>query len=275
MRQRQTAFTLIELLVVISIIALLVGILLPVLSNAREQARLTACASNLRQQGIALGAYTTDNKSFLPTNSIVARFSGSAEVRSQNSQLLVTTQNTQIAAIIDGPGGPDPQDSFHNLGQLFEQGYFVQPEGFYCPSIEFERFTFENQSSNGWPSQSRSSANPTIFTTYHHNPRVSELDGTRPPGFNPPGGTRRVYERIDDFIINDVMNLDFASRSDRMAHIATEVFNVSRSDGSASTANIAEAFEAVETVTQTSVTAILDGTAFNRYEDFLNFIIEN
>ncbi|MEM9252540.1 MAG: type II secretion system protein [Planctomycetota bacterium] len=60
-------FTLIELLVVISIIALLIGIVLPVLGSARESGRATACLSNLRQMMIAAMAYAADEADTMPT----------------------------------------------------------------------------------------------------------------------------------------------------------------------------------------------------------------
>ncbi len=62
------AFTLIELLVVISIIALLVGILLPALGAARRTAQTVKCASNMRQLGIGFMGYATDNGGKYPLN---------------------------------------------------------------------------------------------------------------------------------------------------------------------------------------------------------------
>ncbi|MBL8763162.1 MAG: type II secretion system protein [Phycisphaerae bacterium] len=60
MTARRRAFTLIELLVVISIVALLVGILLPTLAEARRTARMSAALSNVKQFGLAAQAYGAD-----------------------------------------------------------------------------------------------------------------------------------------------------------------------------------------------------------------------
>ncbi len=57
---KRHGFTLIELLVVIAIIAILAAILFPVFAKAREKARQSSCASNLKQLSVALAQYTQD-----------------------------------------------------------------------------------------------------------------------------------------------------------------------------------------------------------------------
>ena len=66
MRNRKKAFTLIELLVVVAIIAVLVALLLPALSTARELARRSVCGSNLKQYYIGIYSYAEDNNDWLP-----------------------------------------------------------------------------------------------------------------------------------------------------------------------------------------------------------------
>lgn len=65
-RGPRCAFTLVELIVVMAVIAMLMGILIPVLGRAQAQAKLTQCRSNLHQLGMAMSIYLQDNSGYTP-----------------------------------------------------------------------------------------------------------------------------------------------------------------------------------------------------------------
>ncbi len=130
-RTPRCAFTLIELLVVISIIALLIGLLLPALGKSREVARGSVCLGHLRGYGQMLSAYTAENADWLPGPNT----SGWGLTLSQPYAVNPgsPTCNFDWVAPVLGLGKGLPADRLLKLKRLFN-------EEFQCPSNADTKF---------------------------------------------------------------------------------------------------------------------------------------
>lgn len=119
------AFTLVELLVVISIIALLISILLPALSRAREAANRLACMSNLRQVSQALHIYASEHDGRAPLG-------------------YINTDKYASSILWH-------RSKFYTLfGRLYLEGIYTDPKPYYCPNELDPRWQY-NTSENRWP----------------------------------------------------------------------------------------------------------------------------
>jgi prepilin-type N-terminal cleavage/methylation domain-containing protein len=125
---RRSAFTLVELLVVIGIIALLISILLPTLSKAREAGERTVCLSNLRELGNAIRIYAAQNKDQIPIGYMDQhQFSYFVNWRNQNGTKLSM------------------------MGLLAVSRLTSNPKAFYCPTLIEDPSWGYNTPNNRWP----------------------------------------------------------------------------------------------------------------------------
>ena len=117
---KQNKFTLIELLVVIAIIAILASLLMPALSKARESGRSTTCINNLKQLGLAINSYSSDNQNYLLPADSMFKTGGGRPFHAT----LIHFGYLPLAGNYDAPA---------------LSGYVGRPKGlFYCPSVRIE-----------------------------------------------------------------------------------------------------------------------------------------
>lgn len=127
-RQRfaRRAFTLLDILITISIVAILLSLLLPSLTNVNETARRVACRSNIRQIGLSLTMYASANRGELPS-SVFRTIRGVPGTANE-------PQNMLTLRLAPDRKPDDNWNPWDGLGLLAAGDYLNAGKTFYCPS---------------------------------------------------------------------------------------------------------------------------------------------
>lgn len=243
---RPRAFTLIELLVVVSVIALLIGILLPVLSRARDSAKRSLCAGNLQQIGRALHNYATDNHNALPPFQI------------DNAYNLLYGWHLYLAYRQDVSSNGKFRP--FNLATLIEKQNLDSPKALYCPSQEASNHTL-NYYPTPWGTMPPVGDPDKISAAYTYNPYR-----------DPDQPSLLKYKLLDKVPMNEPLVLDLVNTVYHNAHAADNGWNVLFADGHVNfrvSQSAVEQMKAWEQVNYPWLTPSHDWTAMQTVLDLL------
>jgi type II secretory pathway pseudopilin PulG len=242
------AFTIVELLVVISIVALLISLLLPALGSARDAARLTVCASQLRQAGIGMHAYASEHDQLLEPAEAPGNF-WSWRIAYWDRAVYNRNYFSQRSDSWNPDWQIGKERYYARFAMLVKEGYLETPEMLYCPS--HERYDF-NDLQDDWrqiPDDPAVDAGLQISTSYFYN----------------PSKRNRIFRRryTYDFDHKEIMAMDpvwvrsSTGGGPRAGnpHGNIPAWNLLRSDGSVQAAHSREAMDLLEELYANGITA--------------------
>jgi len=149
-RPTRLGFTLVELLVVIGIIAILISVLLPTLSKARQTANRTACLSNLRSIMQMMNIYAVENKQQIP---------------------LGTSSDSYQASYFIAQGNSTATWRWPTWGPLYKAGLMKSPKYMYCPSETRNYHMYDAGPENAWkPENPAGNLNDGLRAAYFLRP---------------------------------------------------------------------------------------------------------
>lgn len=199
-RQSQNGFTLIELLVVISIIALLIAILLPVLGAAREAAYNAQCLSNMRQWGIGTMSFATENKQAIPWEGADGDNPGDIQNGSKPTYQIDVWWGNAVMPYVD-------QDPYRKLaedaaasGDARDVPQAGQDSFFICPSADAPS---EGAGDIAAAPYEMSFSSPKLYYLFHYVANSKLARGNLPrrwdlPALNGSGTVKETKITLDD-----------------------------------------------------------------------------
>jgi prepilin-type N-terminal cleavage/methylation domain-containing protein/prepilin-type processing-associated H-X9-DG protein len=188
-------FTLVELLVVIGIIALLIAILLPALSKARESSNTVKCLSNMRQIGQAQATYASDNQGYSLPAGYLGNVPDSNGFNEENYATILVN-----AGYINSPSVKNINDPPFSDGK----SVFVCPNGITdivgvqyskgAPTTSKPAPTSRRDQLGARPWRTLSTATKVIIDTYYGiNGHWQNIDTTQFPALFLPGSPVKGY----------------------------------------------------------------------------------